>query len=296
MALIERFDIKKEVFNKILENPNKLENINLFFSSLFTKNPEKNYNINKAFQFQQPVRVKDNEDDEENIKIRVKATDNYYLQYAGVGDKKSAYDSEKGAAASVEIVSPAEATVTVNVYDYADNVNSVDISTVIKDDDGNIYTSLKDAVQAAPDGDSTLYVENYCEVISETVLIPEDKNITITGTAKFSKKEDFVTPSVKVLGSFNVDEGVQGLDLSVIPKVIEFSVSDGEITAFLSAPADNYFAGVFAAAYDRNGRLTDCAVLQGEADKTVAPLGKGERYAVFVWDLRTFKPYRTVVK
>ncbi len=65
MALIERFDIKKEVFNKILENPNKLDNIHLLFSSLFTRNPDKNYNLNKAFQFQQPVRAKDNEEDEE---------------------------------------------------------------------------------------------------------------------------------------------------------------------------------------------------------------------------------------
>jgi len=65
MALIERFDIKKEVFNKILENPNKLDNIHLLFSSLFTRNPDKNYNLNKAFQFQQPVRAKGNEDDEE---------------------------------------------------------------------------------------------------------------------------------------------------------------------------------------------------------------------------------------
>ena len=35
------------------------------FSSLFTKNPDKNYNINKAFEFQKPVRAKDNEEDEE---------------------------------------------------------------------------------------------------------------------------------------------------------------------------------------------------------------------------------------
>ena len=65
MALIERFDIKKEVFNKILGNPNKLDNIHLLFSSLFTRNPDKNYNLNKAFNFQQPVRAKENEDDEE---------------------------------------------------------------------------------------------------------------------------------------------------------------------------------------------------------------------------------------
>ena len=65
MALIERFDIKKEVFNKVLEDSGKLDNIHLMFSSLFTKNPDKNYNINKAFEFQKPVRAKDNEEDEE---------------------------------------------------------------------------------------------------------------------------------------------------------------------------------------------------------------------------------------
>lgn len=65
MALIERFDIKKEVFNKILEDSNKLDHIYLLFSSLFTKNPDKSYNINKAFQFQQPVINNDNEDNEE---------------------------------------------------------------------------------------------------------------------------------------------------------------------------------------------------------------------------------------
>lgn len=65
MALIERFDIKKEVFNKALEDVSKLDNIHMILSALFTKNPDKNYNINKAFQFQQPVRNKDNEEDEE---------------------------------------------------------------------------------------------------------------------------------------------------------------------------------------------------------------------------------------
>lgn len=65
MSLIERYDIKKEVFNKVLEDLSKLDNIHLIFSSLFTKNPDKNYNLNKAFQFQQPVRGKSNEEDEE---------------------------------------------------------------------------------------------------------------------------------------------------------------------------------------------------------------------------------------
>lgn len=67
MALIERFDIKREVFNKVLDNPSKLENIKSFFAPLFNNNPNKIYNINKAFQFQQPVRSKLVEEDEEII-------------------------------------------------------------------------------------------------------------------------------------------------------------------------------------------------------------------------------------
>ncbi|MCI7441631.1 MAG: hypothetical protein MSA89_00775 [Clostridium sp.] len=64
MSVIERFDIKKEIYNKILENPNLLENINIFLSPLFLKNPTKNYNINKAFTFQTTIKniIEDNDE------------------------------------------------------------------------------------------------------------------------------------------------------------------------------------------------------------------------------------------
>ena len=65
MSLIERFDIKKEIYNKILENPNLIVNVDDFLKPLFLKKPVKNYNINKAFAFQTPIKDSENEDDEE---------------------------------------------------------------------------------------------------------------------------------------------------------------------------------------------------------------------------------------
>lgn len=69
MALIERFDIKKELYDKILENPNLLENINIFLSPLFLKNPSKGYNLNKAFTFQTLIKDIRDEEDEELVSL-----------------------------------------------------------------------------------------------------------------------------------------------------------------------------------------------------------------------------------
>ena len=67
MSLIERFDFKKEVYNKLLDNSDLLEDIHLLLKPVLQKDLEKSYNINKAFQFQKSVRFRDNEDDEEII-------------------------------------------------------------------------------------------------------------------------------------------------------------------------------------------------------------------------------------
>lgn len=65
MALIERFSLKKEVYDKILENPALLENINIFLNPLFLKNPTKGYNLNKAFTYQSKIKDVQNEEDDE---------------------------------------------------------------------------------------------------------------------------------------------------------------------------------------------------------------------------------------
>jgi hypothetical protein len=64
MALIERFNFKNEVYNRILENPEKLENIEGFLRPLFRMEPRKIYNINKAVEYQKNIKEKAVEKDE----------------------------------------------------------------------------------------------------------------------------------------------------------------------------------------------------------------------------------------
>ncbi|WP_102400943.1 hypothetical protein [Haloimpatiens massiliensis] len=65
MSLIERFNFKSEVYDKILESPEKLEDIDIFFSPLFKMKPHKFYNINKALEYQKIIRKNQVEEDEE---------------------------------------------------------------------------------------------------------------------------------------------------------------------------------------------------------------------------------------
>jgi len=64
MALIERFNFKSEVYNKILDNPEKLDNIELFLRPLLKMDPRKIYNINKALEYQKSINEKSLEKDE----------------------------------------------------------------------------------------------------------------------------------------------------------------------------------------------------------------------------------------
>lgn len=64
MALIERFNFKSEVYNRILDNPEKLENIETFLRPLFRINPGKVYNINKSVEYQKNIKAKEIEKDE----------------------------------------------------------------------------------------------------------------------------------------------------------------------------------------------------------------------------------------
>ena len=65
MSLIERFNFRTEVYERILVNPNKLEDIDIFFRPLFKKQPRKLYNINKAMEYQKVIRKNEVEEDEE---------------------------------------------------------------------------------------------------------------------------------------------------------------------------------------------------------------------------------------
>ncbi|MGL5414252.1 MAG: hypothetical protein ACRDAU_01190 [Clostridium sp.] len=65
MSLIERFNFKREVYDKVLENLEKLEDIDIFLSPLFNLNPEKVYNLNKALEYQKTIKNKEVEEDSE---------------------------------------------------------------------------------------------------------------------------------------------------------------------------------------------------------------------------------------
>lgn len=62
MSLIQRFSIRTELYDKLLEQPQYLENIDLFFRPLFHQQLPQIYNLNKCMELQRPVRKKAEED------------------------------------------------------------------------------------------------------------------------------------------------------------------------------------------------------------------------------------------
>lgn len=62
MSLIQRYSIRTELYDKLLEQPQYLENIDLFFRPLFHQQLPKIYNLNKCMELQRPVRKKAEED------------------------------------------------------------------------------------------------------------------------------------------------------------------------------------------------------------------------------------------
>ena len=65
MALIERFNFRNEVYDKILDNPNKLEDIDIFLRPLLKRELPKKYNINKSLEYQKNINKNYSEEDEE---------------------------------------------------------------------------------------------------------------------------------------------------------------------------------------------------------------------------------------
>ncbi len=61
LSLIKRFSLRTELYDKILKQPQALENLDYFLRPLFNQDVGKIYNLNKAFQFQKTIRKKDAE-------------------------------------------------------------------------------------------------------------------------------------------------------------------------------------------------------------------------------------------
>lgn len=67
MSFIRRFPLRTELYDKVLENPKALENLDYFLRPLFNQEIDKVYNLNKAFQLQRPVRKREEEDAAEEL-------------------------------------------------------------------------------------------------------------------------------------------------------------------------------------------------------------------------------------
>ena len=65
MSLIQRFSLRTELYDKILEDALGLEQLDVFLRPLFYKEPDKMYNLNKAMELQRPIRKKKVEEEEE---------------------------------------------------------------------------------------------------------------------------------------------------------------------------------------------------------------------------------------
>ena len=53
--LIQRFSMRRDLYDKVLKQADTLENMDMFLRPLFNRNPEKIYNLNKAFSYEKSV-------------------------------------------------------------------------------------------------------------------------------------------------------------------------------------------------------------------------------------------------
>lgn len=69
MTLIKRFNLRNELYDKILENPSYLQNIEYLIRPLLNREVNKTYNINKSVEIQKPIRTKSKDEDEEVLEF-----------------------------------------------------------------------------------------------------------------------------------------------------------------------------------------------------------------------------------
>lgn len=67
LSLIKRFSLRTGLYDKILERPQALGDLDLFLRPLFNQDVGKTYNLNKAFQLQKPIRKGKREELEEEL-------------------------------------------------------------------------------------------------------------------------------------------------------------------------------------------------------------------------------------
>lgn len=65
--LIQRFSMRRDLYDKVLKQADALKNMDMFLRSLFNRNPEKIYNLNKAFSYEKSVNAGMEKDTEEEV-------------------------------------------------------------------------------------------------------------------------------------------------------------------------------------------------------------------------------------
>ena len=65
--LIQRFSMRRDLYDKVLKQADTLENMDMFLRPLFNRNPEKIYNLNKAFSYEKSVNAGVEKDTEEEV-------------------------------------------------------------------------------------------------------------------------------------------------------------------------------------------------------------------------------------
>lgn len=69
VSFIKRFSFRSDFYDKVLENSECLERMDLFLRPLFTREPDKIYNLNKALEIQKPIRQNREKDETETIDL-----------------------------------------------------------------------------------------------------------------------------------------------------------------------------------------------------------------------------------
>ena len=65
--LIQLFSMRRDLYDKVLKQADTLENMDMFLRPLFNRNPEKIYNLNKAFSYEKSVNAGMEKDTEEEV-------------------------------------------------------------------------------------------------------------------------------------------------------------------------------------------------------------------------------------
>lgn len=65
--LIQRFSMRRDLYDKVLKQSNTLENMDMFLRPLFNRSPQKIYNLNKAFSYEKSMNMAEDKDIEEEV-------------------------------------------------------------------------------------------------------------------------------------------------------------------------------------------------------------------------------------